>query len=1041
MNSTMRLCRSELKLNAAQMKATGESTELLKKRQSLLKTELSASREKTVLLNSKLTEAERIFGKNSTEAKRWGSELNEAKTQQQAIQNELGSVTAKINEQTSAEKQLADSLSQTNAKMKLVDQELQLNEAKLEGASDKTELLKERQKLLGDQSTQSAGKVKALEQALEQCGKEAGENSDEYAELKSKLVEAKTEQQAIQNEIQNTTKELKEQKTQLQLVGDGFKNAGDGFDKAGQSLKGVSTAAAGALAGSGASAIQFESAFAGVKKTVDEVYDANGKCTYSYQQLEDGIRSMAKEIPASTTEIAGVAETAGQLGIKTPDILGFTRVMVDMGNSTNLASGEAAESIAKFANITGLAADQSMSAEEKYSKIGSTIVDLGNNYATTEADIMAMAQNLASAGEQVGMSESDILALATSLSSVGMEAQAGGTAFSKALIAMQLAVETNSDELKQWADVAGMSASEFSTLFKKDATGALQAFIQGLSECGGETDSAIKVLDDMGITETKLRDSLLRSANASDIFNSAIQTGKSAWEENTALSEEAGKRYETTASKLSIMKNNIVDVGRTLGSTFLPIINDGIEKVVGFAEKLDGMSSSSQKTLVGILAFVAVLSPLLIGLGKVSTGISGIIAVGSKISGLFSGIGTAATSGGTAAAAGMSLPLLPILGVITGIVALIGIFVLLWTKSESFRTFFTGMWEGLKTTVGGFLESINFGDKIDAIKEKFSGLGEKLPGLENLFKVIGTVAAIILVPALAVAAGIFSGLLNVISSLLTAVGGVIDLFSGLGNVIVGVFTGDMELAVQGLQQMKSGISSIFNGLWGAVSGALNGFKSGVVSLFKSLLSACGIDSFVQGIVTKITGMGTKAVAAVKSGVSKIKSGFSGLTAIPQTIGGIFDKIPSKIKGAIDKAVQKVKSGVKTITSALKFNWSLPKLKLPHFSVSGKFSLNPPSIPKFNVKWYAKGAIFKKPTILDTLTGYKGVGEAGAEAIAPISNLIQYVKEAVDRSLFKYELGAREQIDYDKLAYAMSKQPVIMELNKREVGRAYRGATT
>ena len=200
--------------------------------------------------------------------------------------------------------------------------------------------------------------------------------------------------------------------------------------------------------------------------------------------------------------------------------------MIDMGNSTNLSAEDAATSIAKFANITGLAADTSMSADEKYKKMGSTIVDLGNNYATTEADIMNMATNLASAGTQVGMSESDILALATALSSVGMEAQAGGTAFSKALIEMQLAVETNSDSLKDWADVAGMSTSEFSKRFKEDATGALEAFIQGLSKCGGESDSAIKVLNDMGITETRMRDALLRSANASDVFTSAISTGK-----------------------------------------------------------------------------------------------------------------------------------------------------------------------------------------------------------------------------------------------------------------------------------------------------------------------------------------------------------------------------------------------------------------------------------------------------------------------------------------------------------------------------------
>ena len=557
MDASLKTLRSELKLNATQMKAAGESTELLKNRQKILTSELTASREKTVLLNNKLNEAKKVYGENSLEAQRWQRALTESKNTQQAIQNELEQTNAKLREQENANSELSQSIEKSDSKMRQLDQELELNATKLEGTANKTELLKEKQNLLGEKAKESATKVKALEQALDTCGREVGENSAEYADLKSKLVEAKTQQQAIQNEINQTTTELKNQSTQLDSMKTGFEKIGSGATKVGQSLRGVSTAAAAGLAGAGAAAITFEDAFAGVMKTTDEVYDSNGKCTYSYKELENGIRNMAKEIPSSTTEISKVAETAGQLGVKTEDILGFTRVMIDMGNSTNLASDEAASSIAKFANVTGLAADQSMSAEEKYRKVGSTIVDLGNNYATTEADIMAMAQNLASAGTQIGMSESDILALATSLSSVGMEAQAGGTAFSKAMVEMQLAVETNSDSLKDWADVAGMSTDEFARKFKEDATGAMEAFVVGLSKCGGETESAIKVLDDMGITETRMRDALLRSANASDVFTSAINTGKTAWEENTALTEEAEKRYATTASQLSIMKNNI----------------------------------------------------------------------------------------------------------------------------------------------------------------------------------------------------------------------------------------------------------------------------------------------------------------------------------------------------------------------------------------------------------------------------------------------------------------------------------------------------
>lgn len=900
--SSLKALRAELKLNETQMKGTGESTDSLEKREKLLQKELEASSQKVELLTGKMESAKTIFGENSIEANNWSAKLADAKRAQEAISQELSQTSAKLEEQKNAETQLSaeqlkaaeeakkqaeaeeqlkTAVGQADDKIRELDQELQLNETKLDGAKNKTDLLKERQTLLGQESKAAADKTKILQNALDECAREAGEDSEKYAELKTELMDSKIKQEEIRNEIKKTSEELKNQKTAIQSFGEGLGKFGEGTEKVGQNLKVVSTAAAGALGASGAAAIQFESAFAGVKKTSDEVFDANGKCVYSYQQLEDGIRNMAKEIPASTTEISEVAEAAGQLGIKTQDVLGFTRVMIDMGNSTNLSAEDAATSIAKFANITGLAADTSMTADEKYKKMGSTIVDLGNNYATTEADIMNMATNLASAGTQVGMSESDILALATALSSVGMEAQAGGTAFSKALIEMQLAVETNSDSLKDWADVAGMSTSEFSKRFKEDATGALEAFIEGLSKCGGESDSAIKVLNDMGITETRMRDALLRSANASDVFTSAISTGKNAWEENTALTNEANKRYETTASKLAIMKNNLYDAGITLGNIFLPMIAEETQKITGLIQKIDNLDSGQQRVILGIVGIVAVLSPLLIGIGKVSTGISSIIGLGAKVSRLFTGMatesamaGTAAEGAGAAMAGAGGIALGPILLVTAAIAGIVAGMVLLWNKSESFRDFITGIIDTVKSSITGFLDGINIDEKLSGIQSAFSGLGEKLMGLENLFKVIGAVVAAVVVPAIGLLATGFSTVLSMIEPLITIIGGVVDALSGLGNLIVGVFTGDMDLAKAGLDMFKNGVVEIFGGLWDMVVGVLDGFISGITGFFGTLIQICGIDTFINGIIEKVSGVFDTIGSIITVGVMLIAEIFS-----------------------------------------------------------------------------------------------------------------------------------------------------------------------
>lgn len=1166
--SSLKALRAELKLNETQMKGTGESTDTLEKREKLLQKELEASSQKVELLTGKMESAKAIFGENSIEANNWSAKLADAKRAQEAISQELSQTSAKLEEQKNAETQLSTeqlkaaeeakkqaeaeeqlrtAVEQADSKIRELDQELQLNETKLDGAKNKTDLLKERQKLLGQESKAASDKTKILRDALDECAREVGEDSEKYAELKTELMESKIKQEEIRNEIKKTSEELRNQKTAIQTFGEGLGKFGEGTEKVGQNLKVVSTAAAGALGASGAAAIQFESAFAGVKKTSDEVFDANGKCVYSYQQLEDGIRSMAKEIPASTTEISQVAEAAGQLGIKTQDVLGFTRVMIDMGNSTNLSAEDAATSIAKFANITGLAADTSMTADEKYKKMGSTIVDLGNNYATTEADIMNMATNLASAGTQVGMSESDILALATALSSVGMEAQAGGTAFSKALIEMQLAVETNSDSLKDWADVAGMSTSEFSKRFKEDATGALEAFIQGLSKCGGESDSAIKVLNDMGITETRMRDALLRSANASDVFTSAISTGKNAWEENTALTNEANKRYETTASKLAIMKNNLYDAGITLGNIFLPMIAEETQKITGLIQKIDNLDSGQQRVILGIVGIVAVLSPLLIGIGKVSTGISSIIGLGAKVSRLFTGMatesamaGTAAEGAGAAMAGAGGIALGPILLVTAAIAGIVAGMVLLWNKSESFRDFITGIIDTVKSSITGFLDGINIDEKLSGIQSAFSGLGEKLMGLENLFKVIGAVVAAVVVPAIGLLAIGFSTVLSMIEPLITIIGGVVDALSGLGNLIVGVFTGDMDLAKAGLDMFKNGVVEIFGGLWDMVVGVLDGFISGITGFFGTLIQICGIDTFINGIIEKVSGVfdaigsiitvGVMLIAeifsaafqiitlpfqfiwvnckdiiiqtwneisafiggivsgiagvisagfglvktyivtpisgayasavsifeGIKSGISSriegiktsakagfetIKSNITGpINTAKSTVLSVFEGIKSGISNRINGARDAVKNAISTIKSTMNFSWKLPNLKLPHISIDGSFSLNPPSVPHFSIAWRAKGAVFDQPTIMPTRLGWQGVGEAGPEAVAPITVLQTYVADAVERGLERLQRVERDPIDYDRLAMAMANLKTTVEYNGREFGRVIREVT-
>lgn len=305
-------------------------------------------------------------------------------------------------------------------------------------------------------------------------------------------------------------------------------------------------------------AIEFESAVTGVYKTVDGTEE-------QLAEISGDIKEMSLVIPSSTTEIAGVAESAGQLGIATENITDFTEVMINLGESTNLSSEQAASSLAKFANITNMSADN-------YENLGSTIVALGNNFATTEADIVEMSTRMASAGTLAGMSESDILGLSAAMSSMGIEAEAGGSTMSKLMTDIQVAVETGNSSLEDFASVAGVSCEQFADMFEHRAVDALYSFIDGLNDVERNGETATVILENMGISEVRLSNAVKSLANNSRGLAGAVSLAGEAWEENTALANEANTRYGTLESRLTMTQNAANNLKIAIGDTLTPTI-------------------------------------------------------------------------------------------------------------------------------------------------------------------------------------------------------------------------------------------------------------------------------------------------------------------------------------------------------------------------------------------------------------------------------------------------------------------------------------
>ena len=376
------------------------------------------------------------------------------------------------------------------------------------------------------------------------------------------------------------------------------------------------------------SAIDMESAFTGVQKTV------NGTAE-ELAALKESIKGLSLKIPISAVELFGVAEAAGQLGIKIKNIAGFTKVMADLGATTDLSSEAAASQLARFANITQMSQDD-------FDKLGSVIVDLGNNMATTESKIVAMALRLAGAGKTVGLNEAQILSLSAALSSVGIEAEAGGSAFSKVLKEIDKSVGSGSKKMDTFALVAGKSTAEFEKAWKENAASAVLDFIKGLDEAQKKGVNINQGLDELGFTGLRVSDALLRASGANKLFNQAQNIGKKAWKENNALQKEAALRYKTTASQLVLFKNNINLLGNSFGKIMLPGLNKMLEKLKPFIDGLKKLSPEMKDNILKIAGIFLIGGPLLLGLGAAAVALSAIslpvIAIAAAIAGVTVGL-------------------------------------------------------------------------------------------------------------------------------------------------------------------------------------------------------------------------------------------------------------------------------------------------------------------------------------------------------------------------------------------------------------------
>lgn len=422
----------------------------------------------------------------------------------------------------------------------------------------------------------------------------------------------------LNNELKSLNKSFITDNENILKLSHSFGVASQKANQFAETIKPLSALSAAVIVGATKTAIDFEDAWTGVTKTVNAT-------PQQFEKINAGLKDLAQNTSSTYQDIAHYAELAGQMGIPTDSIVGFTKTITELGDTTNLVGEEAAQSIAKFSNVM---VSQSKKTNTYYSRLGSTIVDLGNKFSTTEADIMDMATRLGVAGKMVGLNSNQVLGLSTALSSLGIEAAAGGSSVSKMLKTIDLSVSTGDKKLQKFAEVSGMTSQQFQKAWGEDAAGTFLKFVEGI----GKSADVTKTLDELGIKEVRQAQSMGALAQSSDVLARALNVSQNAWQANSAMATEAEKRYGTLKSQMSQTWEAVKQAADELGQAFTPTLTSILKVVKKTANAFSNLDDGTQETIAKLLLLTAASYPTAKGLGKIFSGAQKLINGFGKVS-------------------------------------------------------------------------------------------------------------------------------------------------------------------------------------------------------------------------------------------------------------------------------------------------------------------------------------------------------------------------------------------------------------------------
>ena len=853
-------------------------------------------------------------------------------------------------------------------------------------------------------------------------------------------------QSQIANFSQSASGKFSTVADKMSSMGEGFIKTGNKMQSTGKNIIGALTPITGVIVGS-------VKHFANYDDAVTQLSRTSGLTGKDLDAMKASLADLSNVLGLSEADVASIAASVAAYGVTgVKDISEVTKVASQMQVAFEDVNAEdAAASIAKFSNITNLSMND-------VAKLGSCIAGLENDSEALAPDIMEVNNRIGGMGAAVGMTAPEISAWSTAMISGGMSAELAGSNFTKFQGVLSAACSKGGEAVQGFADVAGMSADEFVQMYKTDATGATEAFLQGLNRIEDGGGSVVSVLDALGLSGTEqVRMMQVLMAAADDTskgysdLDKYMSIANEEFDKGTALQEEFDEASKSVGFAIQKVISELKDTGDAIANTLKPAIMDIADKFTNWLGKVQEFVQEHPKVVQGITGIVTAA----MAFGGVALVVGKFV---SAIGGIVSGIGTAISAVSSIASAisglGGVIGLLtnPITLVIAGIAAFAAAFVYCWNNVEGFKEKVTEAFNTVCSIVSGVVSTV-----WDVIQTVWGAIK---PFVVDVFSGIATIIGEVFTIILDIVVPVVEGIWNTIQAVWGAIkpyveaifGGIADYLGGIWDVIYSVIKGALDIikavmegdwgaikdiVINMVEGIKDGVQRTWDGIKQVVSTVLDGIKSVVSSAWE------GIKSKISSALDAIKAVISTAWEAVKNKISHVLDGVKSVASnawenIKSTASSAFESVKSTassvwngIKSAITRPIESAKNTVLGIVDKIKsafsgMHISIPKPKLPHINVGSKSVFGGKvSIPTFSIDWYAKGGFFNGASII-------GVGEAGREAVLPLENkrnMKPYAQAVaslmndftggnngtVINNTFNVQATVREESDIDKIA--------------------------